>query len=523
MSTLTEFSSFAVDSYSNVKHIFSDSDDPDTFRKELNLNDLNMYLENLRSGRKHEYIPSLEALGLIVMNRPQYADILLNNDIVQVCSQLMKGRDRDPLVTGCLDLLNIISGRLTFSPASGKKPKLVESLVQLCQSDNPTVASSAIQSICSIIRDDPQLTLRPPYVFFLYQIPSLLKSKGITPDAKEGMLRRVSSLLKELELFGIAPDGSVKTTEEEQKEEDIEKIWQKPLSWADLVEWMNGYLYPVLSFVADGDDASVAQNALLIMNTLSKVTPIDFDEKKDKTQDGGYRQDKPWEINAQDLALNRTTGYGNRPASIPIRTGPKPYPQYPDDPTEPLLEVDVHNEMFFINPTPHIAIIDPANRVVMIEEMTTCFSIGQIIDEGIWKCEMRFDKTDKFRCFGIVSAYVDVPGEYKLGRDEFSLGYYGLNGPIRHDGRWTTTNISWGDDDIVGIEVDMEDEPRSCSFWVNSMQQYLFVRGIPDAIRFCFGLSFKNSSCEVLSLKKVPVSTTKKMAGRKCFFFHEDK
>ncbi|KAK2960429.1 putative Transmembrane protein 222 [Blattamonas nauphoetae] len=560
-------------STSNVKHIYTESDEQDVFHVELQIDDLHHHLDTVRSGTKDEIIPALESLGLLVFQKTQYADLLLNNGIVQTCTNLMKGRDRDPLVIACLDLLNIISIRLTRSATTQKSPKLVEPLIILSQSDNPTVASSAIVSLCTQLSQNPHQSMKAPYKSFLFLTPSLLAIGDLDIDAKDAILDHLTDLLKELETSGLDADGNPKPPTRAELLA-AQKMLEKPLTWTQLVEWLNDELYPVLPQITDGPPSSTTQKGILVMNTLTKVTPIGFDEQK-RQREAQLKQNTQmsgWDTRGAALKhymgsaveWEKTKGQSGLlevPAELPTsrpappdpfvfnkprqRPPPAPLPVpnistddnkpavpstailyggtqrtkgfalYTEDNSEPVEEIDVHQELFFLNPTPDCAIVDTANKVVMIEDETCTIGIDHVIDEGVWRLELRFFNTDKVRSVGIVSAYMDIPPQYRLGSDASSVGYYGINGPIRYDKRWTATNQAFFDRDIIAIEVDMDTDPRSCVFWVNGVQQMLFARKIPDAVRFAFQLYYAGSSCEILCLKKLAVSSYKKIWGRK--------
>ncbi|KAA6374064.1 MAG: hypothetical protein EZS28_030409, partial [Streblomastix strix] len=92
---------------------------------------------------------------------------------------------------------------------------------------------------------------------------------------------------------------------------------------------------------------------------------------------------------------------------------------------------------------------------------------------------------------------------YERGRDKIVC--YGCDGGIRHIGDLIEGNSGFYQDGCrIGMELNMESNPRSLTFFINDKEQPNFVINIPKAVRiFCYfsqrGASFKINKFEFLS------------------------
>ncbi|KAA6363636.1 MAG: hypothetical protein EZS28_040836 [Streblomastix strix] len=122
----------------------------------------------------------------------------------------------------------------------------------------------------------------------------------------------------------------------------------------------------------------------------------------------------------------------------------------------------------------------------------------------------------KFRRIGIVDVNKDIPNDYNIGMDEFSLSYDGSSGQITHSGQFICKNDLFINDDIVTLEVylppletillnqqhqkdsnistttitsyrngELNFKTPTLSFKVKDKTQVNCLEGIPEAFRFC--------------------------------------
>ncbi|KAA6388793.1 MAG: hypothetical protein EZS28_015686 [Streblomastix strix] len=82
--------------------------------------------------------------------------------------------------------------------------------------------------------------------------------------------------------------------------------------------------------------------------------------------------------------------------------------------------------------------------------------------------------------------------------------YYDCSGDIAHIGDFIEGNSEFDDGCRIGMEMNMESNPRSLTFFINDKEQPNFIINIPSAVRiFCFiylkGASFKITKYEFLS------------------------
>ncbi|KAA6370173.1 MAG: hypothetical protein EZS28_034301 [Streblomastix strix] len=93
---------------------------------------------------------------------------------------------------------------------------------------------------------------------------------------------------------------------------------------------------------------------------------------------------------------------------------------------------------------------------------------------------------------------------YARGLDK--IVYYSYDGSIIHIGDdWIEGNSGFDDDGSrIGMELNMESNPRSLTFFINDKEQPIFIINIPNAVRiWCYicyrGHSFKINKFEFLS------------------------
>ncbi|KAA6357612.1 MAG: hypothetical protein EZS28_046861, partial [Streblomastix strix] len=77
-------------------------------------------------------------------------------------------------------------------------------------------------------------------------------------------------------------------------------------------------------------------------------------------------------------------------------------------------------------------------------------------------------------------------------------------GRIIHNGYWIEGNSGFSGGSRIGMELNMESNPRSLTFFIDDKEQKNFVINIPKAVRiFCYilleGASFKINKFEFLS------------------------
>lgn len=174
-----------------------------------------------------------------------------------------------------------------------------------------------------------------------------------------------------------------------------------------------------------------------------------------------------------------------------------------------VFEFNLRRDLNFILSQKMNAVVD-GSTVTLTTASNTTILLDAIIAEGCWHCAVQFEKTGKGkRAIGIVNANATVEGDYPLGADKDSLGYYGQTAPVRQNGQWVIGNEEWTEGDVVHVEVNMMNKVKTVHFWVNSQQQPIYFTHIPSNIRFAAMLTVPGSSIKVLSLKRLSAPSAK--------------
>ncbi|KAA6399106.1 MAG: hypothetical protein EZS28_005369 [Streblomastix strix] len=94
--------------------------------------------------------------------------------------------------------------------------------------------------------------------------------------------------------------------------------------------------------------------------------------------------------------------------------------------------------------------------------------------------------------------------EWPSKRDLDLIVYYRCSGGIQHFFEWIVGNSGFSDRSRIGMELNMESNPRSLTFFIDDKEQPNFIINIPNAVRiWCYiylkGASFKITMFEFLS------------------------
>ncbi|KAA6378561.1 MAG: hypothetical protein EZS28_025912 [Streblomastix strix] len=82
-------------------------------------------------------------------------------------------------------------------------------------------------------------------------------------------------------------------------------------------------------------------------------------------------------------------------------------------------------------------------------------------------------------------------------------------GWFKHIGGWLSDYTEYKTNDRVTLELNMDSNPRTLSFFVNDKEQKLYVVNVPAAVRFWAYLQGKPESFKVLKFETVSAPTAK--------------
>ncbi|KAA6390824.1 MAG: hypothetical protein EZS28_013649 [Streblomastix strix] len=148
-------------------------------------------------------------------------------------------------------------------------------------------------------------------------------------------------------------------------------------------------------------------------------------------------------------------------------------------------------------------------------------SLNKVIKDGIHRIEVRFAKCKSLIGYsdgsvGIVKAGYKIPypcNNQEEPHKQNMLEYYGNTGNIIFKGKGTPGNVQFSDGQLIAMELNAD--VGTLHFFVDGIQQPVFVRGIKEAVKFYFYIYLQDSSFSIVSVKKLPVPTAKTLPNEK--------
>ncbi|KAA6388292.1 MAG: hypothetical protein EZS28_016181 [Streblomastix strix] len=113
---------------------------------------------------------------------------------------------------------------------------------------------------------------------------------------------------------------------------------------------------------------------------------------------------------------------------------------------------------------------------------------------------------------GLVVPIYNYPGIEPYAKD---CAAFNCRGIVEQNEEEESGNKKLKEGDIITIEVNLLETPRTAHLFINGQQQPVFVSGLPESIQFWFFLNYGGGSVTVLSLKKLNVPTVTKIPDEK--------
>ncbi|KAA6376643.1 MAG: hypothetical protein EZS28_027830 [Streblomastix strix] len=169
-----------------------------------------------------------------------------------------------------------------------------------------------------------------------------------------------------------------------------------------------------------------------------------------------------------------------------------------------------------INPDPtQINIVDVDGRqkkiIIQKNQHIGMVSLTQVLENGIWELEVQFSNKGQTGGIGIVKDSFIIPTgssiDFSPHQDKMA-SYHGLGYGycIYHKGISTSGNKLFTDDQIIKTEYDSK--KGSLIFFVDGVQQPVYISGIKEKIRFIVFMYYAGATCTIHSLKKLPNPTS---------------
>ncbi|KAA6389674.1 MAG: hypothetical protein EZS28_014799 [Streblomastix strix] len=147
-------------------------------------------------------------------------------------------------------------------------------------------------------------------------------------------------------------------------------------------------------------------------------------------------------------------------------------------------------------------------------------SLNKAISEGIHRVEVRFEKCNSGGLIqgavGIMKADNKIPYPCYPGwkmQKQIMLYYYGGDGDVYYKETRSSNNTKFYDGQVIAMELNAD--VGTLHFFVDGIQQPIFVSGIFQAVKFWFYIQNKESSFSVVSVKKLAIPTAKTLSKEK--------
>ncbi|KAA6379735.1 MAG: hypothetical protein EZS28_024739, partial [Streblomastix strix] len=163
---------------------------------------------------------------------------------------------------------------------------------------------------------------------------------------------------------------------------------------------------------------------------------------------------------------------------------------------------------------------DLNRKAVALKQGSLCVSLNKVIKDGIHRIEVRFKKCNSgkysFGSVGIVKAGYKIPYSCKPFGEPHKqnmLEYYGNTGKVYFKGTETPGNDLFSHGQLIAMELNAD--VGTLHFFVDGIQQPVFVRGIKEAVKFYFYIFQNNTSFSIVSVKKLPIPTAMTLPNEK--------
>ncbi|KAA6402296.1 MAG: hypothetical protein EZS28_002170 [Streblomastix strix] len=159
-------------------------------------------------------------------------------------------------------------------------------------------------------------------------------------------------------------------------------------------------------------------------------------------------------------------------------------------------------------------------KVVAISKNNHSIPLNLVIKNGIHCFSGKFDKSSiqdhAYRIIGIVKADFRLSFPCAPGAEinmQSMLYYNGGSGGVHFKGNKLEGNEKFVDGQLITMELNAN--AGTLHFFIDSVQQPIFVKGIKEPVKFYIYLNIPDSSFTVLASSKLKEPTVKKLANEK--------
>ncbi|KAA6384058.1 MAG: hypothetical protein EZS28_020414 [Streblomastix strix] len=158
--------------------------------------------------------------------------------------------------------------------------------------------------------------------------------------------------------------------------------------------------------------------------------------------------------------------------------------------------------------------IDEVQKMITkIQVKPNTISLTQVLEKGIWSLETTFNTIAIDGCggVGIVRDSFNIPAgtnPHLSLNNQHMVAYFGKPwcGQVCYKKTQTLGNLDFANNQIVKLEFDSE--KGTLIFFVDGIQQPIYIQGIKEKVRFFVFLLYSDSYCTIGSLKQLAAPTS---------------
>ncbi|KAA6358601.1 MAG: hypothetical protein EZS28_045872 [Streblomastix strix] len=158
-------------------------------------------------------------------------------------------------------------------------------------------------------------------------------------------------------------------------------------------------------------------------------------------------------------------------------------------------------------------------KISKTQQKNNCISLSQVLENGVYSVEAVFENTDNnWNGVGIVQDSYNIPDDSRPDQSpgQAHMAVYGVqifSGNTWCKGNRTDGNAKFQNNQIIKMEYDSE--KGTLIFFLDNIQQPVYITGIKEKVRFMIYLYNSGSSCTIRSLKKLAAPTSVYMPNEK--------
>ncbi|KAA6368791.1 MAG: hypothetical protein EZS28_035683 [Streblomastix strix] len=155
-------------------------------------------------------------------------------------------------------------------------------------------------------------------------------------------------------------------------------------------------------------------------------------------------------------------------------------------------------------------------RITKKQSKYNTISLSQVMEDGIWSIESEF--SNNYASIGIVKDSFNIPVNIHPDQDPYNqnIAIYpgtGWSQNVYYKGNATSGVTAFRNNQKVRQELDLQ--KGTLHFFLENVQQPVFIQGIHEKVRFIFHMYYTGSTCTIRSLKKLAAPTAVQIAGEK--------